>query len=130
MLETIGCWAAALVSSHLAYLHASRSEPNALQIKLEMVESSGLSIQVGPHGSLGRLTGWSSMPVSGCHGGLLGRRFWNRLQNLEIGYCLVTALAVEVKAEEVSPTCRNLHANRIPAIIVRTNPTPLPSSLG
>ena len=64
------------------------------------------------------------MPVSGCHGGLLGQCFWNRLQNLEIGICSVTALAVEVKAEEASPTCHNLHANRIPAIIMRTNPTP------
>ena len=64
------------------------------------------------------------MPVSGCHSGLLGQRFWNRLRNLEIGICSVTALAVEVKAEEASPTCRNLHVNRIPAIIVRTNPIP------
>ena len=70
------------------------------------------------------------MEVSGCHSGLLGRRFWNRLRNLEIGICLVTALAVEVKAEEASPTCRNLHANRIPAIIVRTNPTPTTIIIG
>ena len=70
------------------------------------------------------------MPVSGCHGGLLGSHFWNRLQNLEIGICSVTALAVEVKAEEASPTCHNLHANRIPAIIVRTNPIPTTIIIG
>ena len=70
------------------------------------------------------------MPVSGCRGGLLGQRLWNRLRNLEIGICLVTALAVEVKAEEASPTCHNLHANRIPAIIVRTNPTPTTIIIG
>ena len=70
------------------------------------------------------------MPVSGCRSGLLGRHFWNRLRNLEIGICSVTALAVKVKAEEASPTCHNLHANRIPAIIVRTNPTPTTIIIG
>ena len=70
------------------------------------------------------------MPVSGRHGGLLGRHLWNRLRNLEIGICLVTALAVEVKAEEASPSCRNLHVNRIPAIIMRTNPTPTTIIIG
>ena len=70
------------------------------------------------------------MPVSGCHCGLLGRRFWNRLWNLEIGICSVTALAVEVKAEEASPTCHNLHVNRIPAIVVRINPTPTTIIIG
>ena len=64
------------------------------------------------------------MPVSGCCGGLLGWCFWNRLQNLEIGICSVTALAVEIKAQEARTTCRSLHANRIPAIIVKTNRTP------
>ena len=130
VLGTIGCWTAALVSNHLAYLHVSHSEPNALHIKLEMVGSSGLSAGAGPHGSFGQLTGQSSMPVSGCHCGLLGRCFWNRFQNLEIGICLDTALAVEVKAEEASPTCRNLHANRIPAMIVRVNPTPTTIIIG
>ena len=71
-LGTIGCWTAALVSNRLAYLHVSRSEPNALCIKLKMVGSSRLSARAGPRGSLGRLTGQSSMPVSGCHCGLLG----------------------------------------------------------
>ena len=95
-----------------------------------MVGSSGLSFRVSPRESLGWFTGWSLMPVSGCHGGLLGWCFWNRLRNLEIGICSVTALAVEVKAEEASPTCHNLHANRIPAIIVRTNPTPTSIIIG
>ena len=70
------------------------------------------------------------MPVSGCCSGLLGQCFWNRLRNLQIGICSVTALAVEVKAEEASPTCHNLHVNRIPAIIVRTNPTPTTIIIG
>ena len=70
------------------------------------------------------------MPVSGCRCGLLGRHFWNRLRNLEIGICSVTALAVEVKAKEASPTCRNLHVNRIPAMIVTVNPTPTITIIG
>ena len=45
-------------------------------------------------------------------------------------YFSVTALAVEVKAEEASPTCHNLHVNRFPAIIVRTNPTPTTIIIG
>ena len=129
-LGTIGCWTAALVSICLAYLCMSRSEPNALCIKLKMVGLPRLSAGAGPHGSLGQLTGQSSMPVSGCHCGLLSQCFWNRLQNLEIGICLDTALAVEVKAEEASPTCLNLHANRIPAMIVRVNPTPTAIIIG
>ena len=97
MLGTIGCWTAALVSNCFVYLRASCSELNALCMKLEMVGSSGLLARAGPCGSLGRLTGQSSMPVSGCHCGLLGQGFWNRLQNLEIGICSDTALAMEVK---------------------------------
>ena len=119
-----------MVSNRLAYLRASRSEPNALCIKLEMVGSSGLSAGAGLRGSLGRLTGWSSMPVSSCGCSLLGRRLWNRLRNLEIGICSVTALAVEVKAEQASPTCHNLHANRIAAMVVRINPTPTTIIMG
>ena len=119
-----------MVSSRLAYLCASRLEPNALHIKLEMVGSSELSAGASLHGSLGRLTGQSSMPVSGGGCGLLGQCLWNRLRNLEIGICSVTALAMEVKAEEASPTCRNLHANRIPAMIVRRNPTPTTIIMG
>ena len=108
----------------------SRLEPNALCIKLEIVGSSGLLVGAGPCGSLGQLTGWSLMPVSGCCCGLPGQRLWNRLRNLEIGIYSVTALAVEVNAEEASPTCHNLHANRIPAIIVRINPTPTSIIMG
>ena len=129
-LGTIGCWTAALVSNHLVYLHASCSELNALHIKLEMVGSSRLSAGAGLRGSLSRLTGQSSMPVSGCCCGLLGRCFWNRLRNLKIGICSDTALAVEVKAKEASPTCHNLHANRITAMIVRVNPTPTSIIIG
>ena len=70
------------------------------------------------------------MPISGCGCSLLGRCLWNKLRNLEIGICLITALAVEVKAEEASPTCHNLHVNRIPAMVVRINPTPTTIIMG
>ena len=49
---------------------------------------------------------------------------------MEIGICSDNALAVEVKAEEASPTCHNLHVNRIPAMIVRVNPTPTTIIIG
>ena len=45
-------------------------------------------------------------------------------------YLFRHCLGCGIKAKEGSPTCHNLHANRIPAMIVRVNPTPTTIIIG